>query len=303
MKNKAMGIPAVLISVLFWGISFVSTKVILTELPPISIAFFRQFAALVPLVIIMLVKKESFRLNRGEWLRFAAASLFGIVLYFVFENTGLTMTTASSASMLVAAIPIFALVAESITARKRISLTALLCILASVLGVYFVIFENGKVDFSSRTFFGNLLVLGAMISWIIYTFLSKRLGERYSSIKMTTFQCFISIPLFFPFVLHEIPQWRVPSPVALGNFLFLGIFCSALAYVFYLYGIQTLGPVLPSAFLNLIPVVTIITGAIFLRETMTLIQFAGAILIVGSLTFLSLKRKSEKPENEKPVRD
>lgn len=48
MKKTAMGIPAVLISVLFWGVSFVSTKVILAELPPISIAFFRQFAALVP---------------------------------------------------------------------------------------------------------------------------------------------------------------------------------------------------------------------------------------------------------------
>jgi len=299
MKKTAMGIPAVLISVLFWGVSFVSTKVILAELPPISIAFFRQFAALVPLIAIMLIKKESFRLSAGEWLRFAAASLFGIVLYFVFENTGLTMTTASSASMLVAAIPIFALVAESITGRKRISRTALICILTSVIGVYFVIFENGMVDFSSKTFLGNLLVFGAMISWIIYTFLSKRLGERYSSIKMTTFQCFLSIPLFIPFVLHEIPQWRVPSPVALGNFLFLAIFCSALAYVFYLYGIQTLGPVIPSAFLNLIPVVTIITGAIFLKENMTLLQLAGAILIMGSLTLLSLKNRPEKQKNEK----
>jgi drug/metabolite transporter (DMT)-like permease len=46
-------------------------------------------------------------------------------------------------------------------------------------------------------------------------------------------------------------------------------------------------------------VVTIITGAIFLKENMTLLQLAGAILIMGSLTFLSLKNRPEKQKNEK----
>lgn len=295
MKIKnSLGIPAVLLSVLFWGISFVSTKVILNDLPPVSIAFFRQFVALVPLIVLMILNKESFRLKKGELFTFIIATLFGIVLYFFFENRGLTMTTASNASMLVAAIPVFALVVESVTKRKRMELASLLCIIASILGVYFVIFEGGLPDFSSKSFIGNLLVLGAMISWIVYTFLSKSLGEKYSSLKMTTIQTIFSIPLFTPLIIGEIPLWKMPSPASIGNLIFLGVFCSALAYVFYLFGLKALGPVLPSALLNLIPVVTILTGSIFLSEKMSFLQMIGSVLIIGSLTFLSIIRTKKE---------
>jgi len=288
--NKTLGIIAVLFSVFVWGISFVSTKVVLAEFPPVSIAFLRQFVALVPLFVLNFMKKENLKIERNEVLSFVLATFFGIVLYFVFENNGLTMTTASNASMLVAAIPVFVLIAESIAQRKRISVPSLLCIIASVLGVYFVVFEGGLPDFSSRTFLGNLLIIGAMFSWIVYTFISDKLGRKYSSLKMTTIQTIISIPLFFPFVTGELSSWKIPSSISILNLLFLGIFCSALAYVFYLGGIKALGPVLPSSMLNLIPVVTIIAGAVFLSETLSAFQIAGSILIIGSLTVLSIYR-------------
>ncbi len=296
MKIKgSLGIPAVLFAVFVWGISFVSTKIVLNDLPPVTIAFFRQFVALVPLLILMAIKKENFRIGKNEFLTFILSSLSGIVLYFVFENQGLTLTSASNASMLVAAIPVFALVAESVTNRSRLELPSLFCIVASILGVYFVIFEDGIPDFSSDSFLGNLLVLGAMVSWILYTFLSKNLGMKYSSLKMTTLQTLLSNPLFFPFIIKEIGSWRMPSPTGLLNLVFLGVFCSALAYVFYLYGLQTLGPVLPSALLNLIPIVTIITGSVLLSENFSLYQIIGAILIIGSLTFLSIMKIRKKP--------
>ncbi|HHW21821.1 MAG TPA: DMT family transporter [Clostridiaceae bacterium] len=288
--NKPLGILAVLFSILVWGISFVSTKVVLTELPPVTIAFLRQFAALVPLFALCSLKKENLRIERKEILTFIIATFFGIVLYFVFENTGLTMTTASNASMLVATIPIFVLITESAVQRKKIAVPSLICIIASVSGVYFVVFEDGLPDFSSKTFLGNILIFGAMFSWIIYTFVSEKLGKKYSSLKMTTIQTLAGIPLFLPFVSVEIPAWKTPSFEGIINILFLGVFCSALAYVFFLSGIKTLGPVLPSSLLNLIPVVTIFAGAIFLDETISFYQAMGTVLIIGSLTFLSIHK-------------
>lgn len=286
--NKPLGILAVLFSMLVWGISFVSTKVVLSELPPVTIAFFRQIAALVPLFILVFLRKEPIRIERKEIFSFILASFFGMVLYFIFENNGLTMTTASNASMLVATIPIFVLIAESIVRRKRIAVPSLLCIVTSVLGVYFVVFEGGSPDLSSETFLGNLLVFGAMFSWIIYTFISDKLGRKYSSLKMTTIQTLTSIPLFLPFVLGETSAWRMPSTVSILNILFLGIFSSGLSYVFYLSGIRMLGPVLPSSLLNLVPVITILASAIFLNEKISVYQAIGTVLIIGSLTVLSV---------------
>lgn len=295
MKIKSkFGLPAALIAVLVWGISFVNTKVVLRELPPVTIAFFRQFIALIPLLILMAVKKENLKVKKGEPFIFVLSSFFGIVLYFYFENKGLELTSASNASILVAALPIFVLITESITKRTRINIMSLISVLTSIVGVYFIVFEGNTPDFGSDSFLGSLLVFGAIISWIIYTFISDRLGQSYSSLKMTTFQTLISIPLFIPFVLSEIDQWQMPSLLSVMNLIFLGIFCSALAYVFFLFGLQTLGPVVISVLLNLIPVITIIADSILLKEMLSVYQAFGTLLILGSVTYLSISKSKPK---------
>ena len=288
-KHATVPILAVLFSVFVWGVSFVSTKVVLVELPPVSIAFFRQLVALVPLLVMMRLTHEPLRIPRREILSFFVATLFGIVLYFVFENSGLQYTTASNASMLVAAIPVFALLTESIADRKRLPFLTLALVLVSIGGVYLVLFEKGLPDLSSKTFLGNMLVFCAMISWIIYTFMSRRLGKTYNSLKMTTVQSFCSLPLYVPFLVRESAAWHMPSAPVLMHLAFLGVFCSAGAYVAYLYGLQKLGPILPSAFLNLIPVVTILTGIVLLQEMPSWSQLIGAALIIGSLTALTIR--------------
>jgi drug/metabolite transporter (DMT)-like permease len=287
--ERILPVLTVLFAVLVWGISFVSTKVVLADLPPVSIAFFRQLIAIVPLLMILRMNGETLSLQKGELRLFFVAAFFGLVLYFVFENSGLQYTTASNASMLVAAIPIFTLTIESIRHKQKLALFTLAMILVSIGGVYLILFEDGLPDFSSDTFLGNLLVFGAMMSWIAYTYISKRLSAKYNSLKITTIQTFCSIPLFVPFLLHEIPAWRMPSSLSLLNLAFLGILCSAAAYVAFLYGLQKLGPVIPSAFLNLMPVVTIVTGMVLLAEIPTLTQIIGATLIIGSLTALTIR--------------
>jgi drug/metabolite transporter (DMT)-like permease len=288
-KHRLFPVLMVLFAVFVWGISFVSTKIVLAELPPVSIAFFRQLIAILPLLFILRLSGESLRISKKEIPLFFVAAFFGLVLYFVFENSGLQYTSASNAAMLVAAIPVFTLIIESITGHRHLPLFTLAMVLISIGGVYLVLFQDGMPDFSSKTFLGNMLVFGAMVSWIAYTYISKSLGRKYSSLKITSIQTLCSIPLFVPFLLREIHAWKVPSePVAL-QLVFLGILCSAGAYVAFLYGLQKLGPILPSAFLNLLPVVTILTGMVMLAEIPSWSQVIGASLIIGSLTALTIK--------------
>lgn len=284
---------ALLFSIVVWGISFINTKVLLQEMSPVTIALFRQLPALVTLLVLMRVNGESFRLSRRDWMLFPVATLFGIVLYMVFENSGLQYTSASTASMLVAAIPVLVLLIESFTDRRPLKAQSLGFILASVVGVYFVLFETGVPDLSTSSFKGNLYVFLAMLSWIVYTFLNKRLGARHSSLKMTTMQTLFAVPMFFAFAVPAIPGWRIPSGGAMLHLLFLGIFCSALAYMFYFIAIQKMGPVIPSAFLNLLPLVTILTSGFVLHERLTALQWFGAALIIASLMALSFSRSRE----------
>lgn len=286
----------IILAVLFWGFSFISTKIILREMPPASIAFFRQIISvtvLLPVVLTGLIRGRFAQLAGVGWRDIgltALSGLFGIVLYFVCENTGIRYTTASNASMIVAAVPILTLFSEALFFRLRITARLLACLAVSVFGVYLVIAGGGRLDFSSAHFRGNMLVVGAMICWVMYTIINKRLTGRYSSLLLTFFQAFFSIFLFLPFVLPETAEWRTLSATPLLHLLYLGVCCSALGYVFYVYAVKRLDATVSSAFLNLVPVVTVVCGYFVLGERATLVQLAGMGLIIISLYALSIRR-------------
>jgi len=291
-KSKLLAIVAILLSVVFWGYSFVSTKIILQELPPITIAFFRQVIASVVLVIFLCVKKLFIKMSIKDVLLLSASSLFGIVFYFLFENIGLKYTTASNASIIVAAVPIFTLVTESLFYKFKVTKRVVSCVIVSIIGVFVVIFEQGSLDFSSGSTKGNLLMIGAMISWVIYTIICKSLADKYNGIVITTYQMIAGSILFLPFIIPEINQWHSISTYSLLNLLYLAIFCSALAYYLYNLAVKSLGATISSMFLNLIPIVSIIGGVLVLDEKISFLQIGGMLLIMLSLFFVRSKEQT-----------
>jgi drug/metabolite transporter (DMT)-like permease len=290
-KTKLIAIAAMLFTVIFWGYSFVSTKILLKELPPITIAFFRQIIAASILVIFLLVKKLFVKMPFKDVFLLAASSLFGIVFYFLFENIGLKYTTASNGSIIVAAVPIFTLVTESLFYKFKITKRVVSCVIVSVIGVVLVIFEQGSLDFSSGSTKGNLLMIGAMISWVIYTIICKSLTGKYKGIVITTYQMIAASILFIPFIISDIDQWHQISTNAMINLLYLALFCSALAYYLYNLAVKSLGATVSSMFLNLIPIVSIIGGVLVLNERISLLQLGGMLLIMLSLFLVRSKEQ------------
>lgn len=281
-RKKFMALLAILFAVVLWGYSFVSTKIVLRELPPISIAFFRQIIASIALIIFLYIKKLFVRMPLKDVFLLSASSFFGIVLYFVFENTGLKYTSASNGSIIVAAVPIFTLVTEYLFYKLKITRRLVICLVLSVAGVFMVIFEEG-FDFSSGSTKGNVLMIGAMVAWVIYTIICKSLTEKYKGIVITAYQMIAGSILFIPFILRETGQWQSLSGYALANLLYLALLCSALAYYLYNFAVRGLGATVTSMFLNLIPVVSIIGGVLVLHETISLLQIGGMIIIMLSL--------------------
>lgn len=284
----------IVLTVIFWGISFISTKIILSELAPASIAFFRQIIALVPLTLALCITKTFQRIPLKHFLMISASGFFGIVLYFIFENTGIKYTTASNASIIVAAVPVFTLLSEIIFFKLRPNLRILTCIFTSIAGVYLVISINGRLDFSSSTLFGNLLIIGAMVCWVVYTIMNKSLAERYPTLVLIFYQTLAGALLFVPFVLPEVHQWHILSTSALLHLIYLGVFCSALSYFMYVYAAKRLGAAISSTFLNLIPVVSVAAGFLVLGETLTPLQILGMVTIIASLFIISKSETGDR---------
>lgn len=272
--------------VAFWGFSFISTKIVLTEIPPLSIALFRQIIASFILILWAAYSRALSRMPLRDLGLAGASGLFGMVMYFALENSGLQYTTASNASMIVAALPAFTLMAESLVYRLKISLKMVLCLGLSIAGVALVVAAGEGLDLSSSRFLGNLMILGAMACWVAYSLINRRLAGRYPSLEIVVYQSAISTFLYIPLVIPEMGRWRSLAEIdgqVMINLAFLGIFCSGLAFVLYVYASRRLGATVSSAFLNLIPVVTVISGYLLLQERVYPIQICGMVIIMAAV--------------------
>jgi len=224
------------LTVTFWGLSIISTKVVLAQIPPVSIAFFRYSIATATLLPLALLTHSLPKITLKDLRTILITSMFGIVLYFLFENNALQYTTASNASMLVAAMPLFAVIIEALFFRQQVSWKMAICILISIVGVYLVVTVDGRLDFSSARFYSNQLMMGSMICWVVYTFLNRNLEGKYSGMTIITYQSLASIFIFMPFVFPEINRWPelgsispfIPGKSAISRCVLLGLGISLL---------------------------------------------------------------------------
>lgn len=298
-KERCLALLLMMLTVILWGLSYISTKVVISQIPPISIAFFREIIAAATLIPLAAYSGALRMVTLRDLGAIASAGFFGLVLYFIFENTGIQYTTASNASMIVASLPIFTLISEALFFGFKATRNMVACLMLSMIGVYLVVTVNGQVDLTSARFLGNLFMLCSMVCWIVYTSINKKLNKRYPSIAIITYQSLASILLFTPFVVPEATRWPSLANVSISsiaNLFFLGVFCSAFAYFFYIYAVKRLGATVSATFLTLIPVVTVISGVIILQEDLLWIQVFGMGIIMASILWLN-RLISQSPEN------
>lgn len=298
--NSGTGLPgkrflpmaAIIITIIFWGLSYISTKRLLVLLTPLQIAACRFLIASGVLIGIGLVSGRLSKVERADWPRMFGATFLGIVLYFIFENSGLKLTTAGMGSLIIATIPVLNVVVASIFLKQRISNRAWLGVLMSLAGVFIVI-RTGS-DFSFNSLWGNLLVLGAAASWVGYTLLSQPMTVKYDTITLNIYQTVIGTVCLLILSIGEGSSWPRLNPEIVLNLSFLAVCCSALAYVFYLYALKHLGSTVVTTFINFIPVCGVLGGVVFLGEKIGVEQLIGGLVIVAGTMLVTLSGRSIK---------
>lgn len=301
LTTKVLANLAILLTVFFWGVSFISIKIAVSEVPPLTMALIRFTIATVILLIILKRLEPEARLEKSDLWKMMLAGCLGITVYFFFENTGVKFTTASNASLIISLTPIMAILMDVLIFKSRLPYLKILGIAVSVIGSYFVVTANGQIDFSSSAFHGNLLMLGAVLSWVFYTGLNKAWqGKGYSGLFLTTYQTLYGTIFLLPLSLLEYNHWTLFSLKAFGNIVFLAVCCSALGYFLYLYALSNLDVTVTTLYLNLIPIVAVISGYLILQESILPIQLLGGVFTLTGIFLVNLthnkKLTIEKPE-------
>lgn len=273
---------AMMITVLAWGTSFISTKIVLAEIPPITLAFIRFF--ITSLILYTIIKKTEPNTvpAKADQYKMALAGFVGISVYFFLENTGIKLTTASNASLITSFVPILSITLNMLFFKARLNGLEAIGVVIGIIGAYLTVTANGNIDFSSDNFKGNLYMIGAMIAWAVYTILSKQMQRKYSGLFIITYQTIFATFTLLPFSFLEYNQWQTFSASTFLQVLYLATICSGLGYFFYGYALKTVDVVVTTLYLNCVPVVGVISGYFILNEQILPIQIlGGAIIILG----------------------
>lgn len=277
-----------LVVILLWGVSFISIKIAVTEIPPITMALIRFAIASLLLVIILGKVEPETKVNKKDIPLLSLGGILGITLYFFFENSGVKLSTATNASLIVTVIPIIAIILDVLFFHSNLSILKLAGVGIAIAGTYLSVTANGEMDLSSRHFIGNLFMLGAMLSWALYTLVNKNLQGKYSGLFLTTYQTVIGTVCLAPLSIMESKQWQVFSLTAFWHVLFLAICCSVICYLLYMYVLKHLDVVITTLYLNLVPVVGVMSGYLVLNESVLPIQIVGGLLTILAIFIVNL---------------
>lgn len=296
MTNKIKGLIAVMIPVVVWGISFVSTEVLLEKIGPMTIGAVRFVFATALLLMVLKLLKEPTRVEKSDRKLFWLAGGVGIGLYFYFENTGILYISAAPSALIIAAIPMFTLIFEAVIYKRKIDVVDIFAIMLSILGVLFVM-DIKLSDFEAGgNFWGYLAMFGAVISWVIYSMASRPLFKKYSYLTIIYNQFLYSLPFFLVVVPFETNHWSALNVSDITHLVFLSLLASVVGFYFYAKAMDLLGVTESSLFINFLPIVTIVFGYFYLGNTINSLQAFGGGMILLSLTVTNIREKKAAKE-------
>lgn len=286
-KKITAGHITALITIVIWGTTFISTKILLTDFTPIEILFFRFLLGL--LVLTAAYPKRLKITDKKQELTFAAAGLCGICLYYLLENIALTYTMASNVGVIISVAPFFTAVLSHLFLKteEKLKVPFFVGFIVAMAGICLISFSSSELKLNP---IGDILAIIAAFVWAVYSLLTRKIsGYGYNTIGATrrifTYGIVFMIPFLFVFDFHLDFEKFIKPEYAL-NLIYLGLGASALCFVTWNYAVKVLGAVKTSVYIYIVPVITVITSIIVLKEKITWTAAIGTGLTLIGL-FLS----------------
>jgi len=290
MENKKIKANIlILLTVFFWGISATNTKIVLGEVPPATLAFLRFSLASLLLWSINRKKNPNMKLGKKDRKRMVFCGASGISLYFILETYGISLISAANATILLASIPIFTMLGEKVFLQRPIKKEETLGAFVTLVGVGLVIGNSLNISGGYRELIGSMLLIGAALSWVVFSLANKALEQKYSILFNATYQSIFGSMFLLPVALMEYNHWGPISMISWGNILYLTLFCSALCTYMYLSALKELGATITNVYINLMPFVGVLAAYIVLKENLYAMQIVGGIIIVVGISLANVK--------------
>ena len=293
-KDSVIVYSALIITVILWGSSFVAVKIVLQSIPPSAYMFLR-FTAASLVFLVILHRKNSINLGWRNHLKLFAVAFFEPGLYFIFETAGIQRTSASSAAIIIGAVPAAVALSAAVFLKEKTGPKGWTGIILSIAGIILLtLFDKGGSTDSAATIAGNVLVFMAVIAAAGYMITVKKVAPDFNTLEITGWQIIYGALIFLPFFIKDLNSisWINMTAQSISALLFLILFATLTAFVCYNFALTKIEASKAAMFINGIPLVAVIVSALVLKETISAAQITAGIFIISGVTLANLDSRN-----------
>ena len=319
MRTKFPYIVLALLIVGIWGVTFISTKVLLTEgLSPEAIFFLRFPIAYCGMALFSLLSGKGYKMwsdNVQDEFYLCLLGIAGGSLYFYSENKALAYTQACDVSFIVCTSPLlmvllafllravlpgkYAAKVEKVNVTPKLVLGTVL----AIVGTAVVLFDGARFAVSEKALLGDILALVASLTWAIYSIYVGNMTKKYGPLFTTRKVFFYGLLTIVPFTIHNFPSTEILfKPAVLYNILFLGLVASLACYALWNVVLVRLGGVTATNLIYLNPFFTLVAAVTVLGEKLTPTAAIGSAILVIGVILATYKHSNHcKHSNHKDI--
>jgi drug/metabolite transporter (DMT)-like permease len=285
-------------AIIFWGISFIATKVALREVHPFMLLTLRYAIGTLFLLLVQYQRDKIFlkQFSLRDWVHIFLLAIVGISGLGLLQAYGLVYTSAINTGWIIAINPILITVAARFFLDEAITATKIVGILLGFLGIFLIITKGvfSLSLFRSGSTFGDLLVFASAIAWTTFTVGGKGFLSRFNPLSSITAIMMSGFLLLLPLNLLKGGWGNLfhLSPLTWMGVLFLGIFCSGLGYLFWYSALEKKDSGSVGMYLYLEPLVTLIGASLFLGEPIYWVTLLGGAMTLGGV-YLAASRSGK----------
>lgn len=295
MKNKLRGTAALVTAVLIWGSAFIAQSVGMERIGPFTFQTFRNGLAilfLIPMACILDIGKCTAKQSIQKWTDpklWKAGLLCGLALFCAasFQQVGLVYTDAGKAgfitAMYIVAVPLL-----GFFVKRKPPKTALFSVAIAVAGLYLL-----SAVGVSRINRGDLLLMGCALCYSFQIMFVELFGTDVDGIRLNCIQVLITF-VFSGLCMLALETFQMADVLSsMGAIAYAGILSTGIAFTLQIVGQRDLDPTPAAVIMSMESVVAVICGALILKETMTVWEISGCILMFIAVILSQLPEKKK----------
>ncbi|MEW6413088.1 MAG: DMT family transporter [Candidatus Zixiibacteriota bacterium] len=281
-----------LLAVIFWGWSFVATKILLSYVNPVELMGLRFIVGLPVLFVVVFARKVKFSFSpRHRWQVLLGAAI--ITAHFLIQITGIKYTTATNTGWIISITPLVLAVMSYLILREKIGYKEIAGIAVATAGILLLVSRGDITDLSWLSSVGDWLVLASAHTWALYTVATRDLSRKYDPLAVTSSILLPSAVILVTYMLFT-SDWdkflHLPFEAVLA-LLFLGVLSLAIAHWFWQEGVSSLGASRAGIFLYLEPLATTALAVPYLGEPFGVFTAVGGMLVLGGVYLAQTRTK------------